>query len=269
MRWSRTRSSVRAHAHYGFTLVELLVVIGIIALLISILMPALNRAREQARAVQCGDHIKQLLNALHMYVSENRQTLPPANPGGVTLVGWMYDPTRPLTGGKHLPEDVQYGHLYRYVNDYGVWHCPNDTPPYEIKSLPGSIFPMSSYTINVCIVQFARLGYPSYRVTKLKPDSILMWEPEESGPGAGPYVWDDGTSAADQSPLTRRHGPAGVKDPEKRSSVGVLDGHVEMVNRRQWDQWNTKGPFPNPIWCKPNALNGGGLNNWWDTTYIP
>src|SRR4051794_26669389 len=105
----------RAAARHGFTLVELLVVVGIISVLIAILLPALNRAREQARSVQCGDHIKQLLNALHMYVSENRQTLPPANPGGVTIAGWMYDPTRPLTGGKHLPEDVQFGLLHKYL----------------------------------------------------------------------------------------------------------------------------------------------------------
>ena len=60
----------------GFTLVELLVVIGIIALLISILLPALNKAREQAKMVACASNEKQLLLAFQMYVSENKSRTP-------------------------------------------------------------------------------------------------------------------------------------------------------------------------------------------------
>jgi len=61
----------------GFTLVELMVVIGIVALLISLLLPALRRAREAAITVQCSARMRQLTTATFMYVNDNRGYLPP------------------------------------------------------------------------------------------------------------------------------------------------------------------------------------------------
>ena len=113
----------------AFTLIELLVVIAIIAILMAILMPALNRAREQGKRAMCMGNIKQLMLGWIMYADENNQRLV----NGMAGMGrnpWVGQGWHNNYGtGEMLPEEdqieaIREGALWDYVKDEGLYKCP-------------------------------------------------------------------------------------------------------------------------------------------------
>jgi prepilin-type processing-associated H-X9-DG protein/prepilin-type N-terminal cleavage/methylation domain-containing protein len=93
-------SAPRTARPRAFTLVELLVVIGIIALLISILMPSLSRAREQANLVKCMSNLRQVGTAMMMHATEHRNYVP--------LGGLMYATPTPAGLGDAAMKKYSY-----------------------------------------------------------------------------------------------------------------------------------------------------------------
>ncbi len=145
---------VRAHA---FTLVELLVVIGIIALLVGILLPALNKARASANTIKCASNLRAIGQGIEIYVVENKNTYP----ASYTYAGENFtDPTQDPTQGyihwssylfkKGAGAKVSDA-IYRSTNGWDIFQCPalekGGLPPdntYDANLDPGQ---MSQYPV--------------------------------------------------------------------------------------------------------------------------
>jgi prepilin-type N-terminal cleavage/methylation domain-containing protein/prepilin-type processing-associated H-X9-DG protein len=226
----RTILRGRGRQRRGFTLTELLVVIGVIALLIGILLPTLSKARESSRKAACLANLRSLGQAQIIYANIWKDCLPNGSPPGpkATTPWFSYDGQNQVL--VYLANEI--------VKGPATFHCPSDISSQPDKILTGEWSFDDSARISY---EFFSVWWPHAlpcKLSKLKGRAPLSWDTD----GGEPV--DPVTSIvieSNDSPLRNHKGGANVL---------FSDGHAEWQDQKQWNLKNLPSPaaefYPTP-----------------------